>query len=146
MSFTVLFLCTGNYYRSRFAEVLFNALAAGEKVSLHAESRGLATELGVNNIGPLSPHALKELQRLGLGDGTITRFPLPVSEDDFSKADLIVALDEDEHLDMMRQRHPEWADRVEYWNVRDLWAAPPEEALPAIGRLVETLVKRLRPR
>jgi hypothetical protein len=24
---TVLFLCTGNYYRSRFAEVLFNSVA-----------------------------------------------------------------------------------------------------------------------
>ena len=24
---TVLFLCTGNYYRSRFAEILFNSVA-----------------------------------------------------------------------------------------------------------------------
>ncbi|MEJ7592066.1 MAG: low molecular weight phosphatase family protein, partial [Planctomycetaceae bacterium] len=24
---TVLFLCTGNYYRSRYAEILFNAKA-----------------------------------------------------------------------------------------------------------------------
>jgi len=27
---TVLFLCTGNYYRSRFAEVFFNAVATKE--------------------------------------------------------------------------------------------------------------------
>ena len=24
---TILFLCTGNYYRSRFAEILFNSVA-----------------------------------------------------------------------------------------------------------------------
>jgi len=37
---TVLFLCTGNYYRSRFAEFLFNALAAEAGVDWVAESAG----------------------------------------------------------------------------------------------------------
>src|SRR4051812_12382323 len=54
---TVLFLCTGNYYRSRFAEVVFNTLAGRAGLPWRAESRGLALELGVNNVGPLSAHA-----------------------------------------------------------------------------------------
>ena len=59
MAFTVLFLCTGNYYRSRFAEILFNARTAQEPIDFHATSRGVATELGVDNIGPISNAALK---------------------------------------------------------------------------------------
>ena len=43
----VLFLCTGNYYCSRFAEILFDSVAG--KMGLHwkASSRGLALERGV---------------------------------------------------------------------------------------------------
>lgn len=36
---TVLFLCTGNYYRSRFAEIYFNALAAQRGSPWRADSR-----------------------------------------------------------------------------------------------------------
>ena len=43
MSHKVLFLCTGNYYRSRFAEMLFNALASRKDLDWTADSRGLAT-------------------------------------------------------------------------------------------------------
>lgn len=39
---TVLFLCTGNYYRSRFAEYLFNHLAEQQTLEWRAESLGFA--------------------------------------------------------------------------------------------------------
>lgn len=52
---TVLFLCTGNYYRSRFAEEIFNARAAALGLDWRAESRALAIERGKNNVGPISP-------------------------------------------------------------------------------------------
>ena len=51
---TLLFVCTGNYYRSRFAEHLFNALAAQAGLPWRAESRGLAIEFGAHNVGPMS--------------------------------------------------------------------------------------------
>jgi protein-tyrosine-phosphatase len=41
---TVLFLCTGNYYRSRFAEELFNYEAERASLPWIAQSRGLALE------------------------------------------------------------------------------------------------------
>ena len=63
---TVLFLCTGNYYRSRFAEELFNYRAAHAQVNWQAQSRALAIERGINNIGPLSPLVLWGLSRCGL--------------------------------------------------------------------------------
>ena len=51
----VLFLCTGNYYRSRFAEILFNHLAPQHNLDWHAESSGLHVQSdGIINSGPLS--------------------------------------------------------------------------------------------
>jgi len=38
---TVLFLCSGNYYRSRFAEIFFNWLAEEKSLSWRAESRAI---------------------------------------------------------------------------------------------------------
>src|SRR6266446_6429247 len=65
---TVLFLCTGNYYRSRFAEELFNHYAPRAGLSWVARSRALAIERGVNNAGSLSPFALRALEKRGLID------------------------------------------------------------------------------
>jgi hypothetical protein len=50
---TVLFLCTGNYYRSRFSEYLFNALAQKCGLNWQATSRGLKAWMAANE-GPLS--------------------------------------------------------------------------------------------
>jgi len=50
---TILFLCTGNYYRSRFAE--FSSYPFQEDgLPWNAASRGLALERGINNIGPMA--------------------------------------------------------------------------------------------
>jgi hypothetical protein len=59
---TALFLCTGNYYRSRFAEVLFNFVAGKMGLPWRASSRGLALERGVNNVGPMAVSAVKALE------------------------------------------------------------------------------------
>ena len=58
----VLFLCTGNYYRSRFAESLFNSVAGKMGLPWRASSRGLALERGVNNVGPMAAAAIKALE------------------------------------------------------------------------------------
>ena len=50
----VLFLCTGNYYRSRFAEELFDYLAPANCAGWVAASRGIAVDLGNNNVGPIA--------------------------------------------------------------------------------------------
>ena len=63
---TVLFLCTGNYYRSRFAEILFNSVAGKMGLPWKASSRGLALERGVNNVGPIAASAVAALGALGV--------------------------------------------------------------------------------
>src|SRR5437773_9541432 len=95
----ILFLCTGNYYRSRFAEVLFNSVAGKMGLPWQASSKGLAVERGVNNVGPMAGSAITALQALGVrASDAVTRLPAPVTTDDLERADRIVALKHAEHL------------------------------------------------
>ena len=58
----ILFLCTGNYYRSRYAEELFNYHAKNAGLDWRAFSRGLAERGSPDNVGPMSPFALDALR------------------------------------------------------------------------------------
>jgi protein-tyrosine phosphatase len=117
---TVLFLCTGNYYRSRFAEVLFNSVADKMGLPWRALSRGLALERGVNNVGPMAVEAITELRRMGIhAPDAITRMPEQVTADDLELADRVIALKQDEHLPLLQERFPPWAEKVEFWHVDD---------------------------
>ena len=99
---TVLFLCTGNYYRSRYAEVLFNSVAGRMSLPWMASSRGLALERGVNNIGPMAVSAVKALEARGLrAPAAFGRFPNQATVADFEAAHWIVALQEAEHLPLL---------------------------------------------
>src|SRR4051794_17577324 len=136
---TVLFLCTGNYYRSRFAEVLFNSVAVRLGLPWRASSRGLALERGVNNVGPMAASAVKAVEAMGVRAGeAITRMPAQVTTDDLERAALIVALKHAEHLPLLQERFPAWAEKVEFWHVDD---AP--EVLGLIEQEVMGLVARL---
>src|SRR6266436_2436510 len=90
---TVLFLCTGNYYRSRFAEILFNSVAGKMGLPWKASSRGLALERGVNNVGPMAVAAVKALEARGLrAIAEFARLPTQVTVADFELAQWLVAL------------------------------------------------------
>jgi protein-tyrosine phosphatase len=142
MSRIVLFLCTGNYYRSRFAEILFNARAAERSLDWRATSRGL--RIGwPGNIGPISPHTEKRLAELKLDWSHARHMPLLCRECDLQSASLVIALKEAEHRAMLAERFGAWADRVSYWHVHDVDAAHPEEALAEIEALVEAMLKDL---
>jgi protein-tyrosine phosphatase len=139
----LLFLCTGNYYRSRFAELLFNTHAVAADLPWRAESRGVAIELGVRNRGPISPYAITGLRERGIVLATEVRFPQQVHDDDLARVDRIIALDEAEHRPLLMQRFPDWVDRVEFWHVPDVPRAPVAHALAVIEMEVRTLVRRL---
>jgi len=143
MSRTVLFLCTGNYYRSRFAEVLFNHLARRDGLQgWSATSRGL--KIGwPGNIGPLSPHTEKRLTAMGVAFDDSRHMPMQCRACDLAEAVIVIALKEAEHRDMLARSFAGWEDRVTYWHVHDVDAAHPEQALAEIEVLVRTLVAGL---
>lgn len=139
---TVLFLCTGNYYRSRFAECLFNAIATKQGLDWQADSRGLMLKLGVNNVGPISRYTVTRLTELGIIASD--RFPQQATEADFAAADRIIALDKAEHDPMIEKRFPDWREAIEYWDICDVDKTPAKTALPAIERRIEALIAELQ--
>jgi predicted translation initiation factor SUI1 len=89
-----------------------------------ATSKGLALETGIHNIGPMATSAIQALEALGVvDDPALTRFPASATAADFETAHFVVALKRDEHLPLLRKRFPDWADRVEFWQVDDVPAA-----------------------
>ena len=141
----LLFLCTGNYYRSRFCEEYFNHQAQSHELAWRADSRGLAPDLTVfRNPGPLSLYTRRGLNVLGVVLGTTVRDPLSVQPDDWAKAHRIVALSRAEHQPMVERFFPAHAPAVEYWEVGDLPVASPVEALEKMTRAVHELIDALR--
>ena len=140
MTAKVLFLCTGNYYRSRFAEMLFNHEADKLGLDWVADSRALALEFGAGNVGPISSYTLARLQQIGVNMEGVLRFPKQVEEADLQAADLIIALDRSEHEPMVAQRLPAWRDRIQYREVADLYLRSADEALGQIATQVAALI------
>lgn len=136
----VLFLCTGNYYRSRYAEILFNHLAGERGLNWRADSRGLDLGLGVDNVGPLSPHTRRACAAANLSLPEPLRGPEVLCGQDLEGARLVIALKEAEHRPYLNRLFPAWERRVRYWHVHDLDCAPPECAIAEIDALVRRLV------
>jgi protein-tyrosine phosphatase len=137
----VLFLCSGNYYRSRFAEVLFNWQARQRGIDWTADSRGLA--LDVLNPGSISRHTLSWLTSRGILCESFARLPLPAADEDFAAARHIIAVKEAEHRPLIENRFPRWRGQVEYWHVHDLDCADASEAIPHLEREVLSLLDRV---
>jgi protein-tyrosine phosphatase len=140
---TVIFVCSANYYRSRYAEHYFNWLAGREALGWKADSRGLMVGYW-GNIGPISRHAVEAMQDRGIPLDDRPRDPRPLTLTDLSEADLVVAVKEAEHRAMMAAQFPLWKDRIEYWQVDDLDCALPHESLPLLERRIDSLIERLR--
>ncbi|MDM8559426.1 low molecular weight phosphatase family protein [Candidatus Parabeggiatoa sp. HSG14] len=142
----LLFLCTGNYYRSRFSEHFFNQLAEKKELQWRADSRGLAIEWGTGSLRAISPHAIKGLQQRGLTMSNDERFPIQAVDTDFTTADKIIALDKHEHHPIMEKRFPRWANAIEYWIVHDIDKTYPPLALRQIEQnlcqLIDSLINR----
>lgn len=124
----VLFICSGNYYRSRLAEILFNHEAEKAGLSWEADSRGL---LQTGELKGLSPQAASYLEKSGLGGlAAEPRDPIPIDVEDLTDADLVVGLCKNEHQQMLEQKFLALAKalhktgRLRYWNIYDIPQRP----------------------
>jgi protein-tyrosine phosphatase len=139
----VLFICTGNYYRSRFAEYLFNTLAERQGMAWRAQSRGLSTAVGKWKAGPISAFAVAALKERGIAMRGFVREPLFCCEEDICRAERVIALKEAEHRPMLEKGFPEFCRRIEFWHVHDVDIAHPDQALGEVDGLVRKLMGEL---
>ena len=140
MTKKVLFICTGNFYRSRFAEAVFNFYADKRKLPWQACSRGLAIHWADGFLSPFTAAALSERQ---IPVSFTSSGRIQLTENDLESAHLRIALDRAEHLQMMEQQFPTWTQRVQYWEVPDVPAVLPEVALPSIESQILHLLDHL---
>ncbi|NJN27336.1 MAG: low molecular weight phosphatase family protein [Cyclobacteriaceae bacterium] len=140
----ILFICTGNYYRSRFAEEYFNHLAKVNGLNWRAFSKGLSNNMpSPNNPGPISTHTIAALQERKIIGEELNRFPLPITKEDFEVYDKIIALSEQEHRPMLKDRYITHLDKIGFFEVGDLPVEEPKAAMDKLALLVEALVKKL---
>jgi protein-tyrosine phosphatase len=136
----ILFICTGNFYRSRFAEAVFNYHAEQQQIPWAAFSRGLAVHLVEGYLSSFAAEALlvRQIHLRYTGPQRLQLF-----EDDLLKADRRIAMDRTEHFPMMQNQFSAWADKIEYWDVPDLPYRLSEDALPEIEKKVIQLPREV---
>ena len=142
----ILFLCTGNYYRSRYAEELFNFRARSEGLGWSAFSRGLAEKGSPDNVGPMSRFALEALSAKNIEPAGACRLPISCSAADFGEAKLVIALKGEEHRPFVERRFPDLLPRIIFWDVDDVAFVAPAIALAQIDDLIDDLISGLRRR
>ncbi|MCS1409135.1 MAG: hypothetical protein M2R45_02314 [Verrucomicrobia subdivision 3 bacterium] len=120
----VIFICTGNFYRSRLSEELFNYYISETDLPWKATSRGIAEG---GELKGISPVAFEYLDRRGLLPHVDpTRSPMMLRVSDLEEAGLLIALNREEHEPMLREKFGqipkflEKKDRLRYWNVCDV--------------------------
>jgi len=140
----ILFLCTANYYRSRFAELYFNHLAEQSGIQAHADSCGLEVARWRSyNPGDLSLHTLEELKRLGVNMPEVPREPKQFDPAQLEYFDRCIALSEVEHRPMVKRMCPERIEAFEFWTVEDVGLESVESALARIKKNVQLLIDGL---
>lgn len=139
----VLFLCSGNYYRSRFCQELFNARAVARELGWSAFSRALLEAPATLNVGPMSTFAIDLLRELGVEPADHVRLPLEVTTFDFETSDLIIAMHEPEHRPLIERDWRTYGHTVDYWQVPDVKELAPRAALVRLADHVADLVVQL---
>lgn len=136
----ILFVCTGNFYRSRFAEALFNEKAVQTNSSWKAISRGLAL---VSSQQGISPFALHELESRGVPGKFCKGTPRAITQKDLDKSDYIILMNEAEHRAMFKKEFPKFDEnKIHYWHIPD-GSGSCTEACQLMSKNVDQLLQKL---
>lgn len=128
--YNILFVCTGNFYRSRFCEHYMTYLGELLKLPLSCSSKGFEIELAdhVSTIhGEISPFTIERLKTFGIQiDNVKERESLLQS--DIDRADILVIIDKGEHSPYLKNFNISKTDTI-FWTVKDIADWSPNETL-----------------
>lgn len=136
----VLFLCSGNYFRSRFAELWFNQEAQQRRLGWYATSAGLLMEN--DNQGNISEYTRTFAHARGWS--VPDRPPIPASDALFEQADCVIALKESEHRVPIETRFMRFQEKVTYWTIHDEDVMKPSDILPTLESQLIQFVDTLK--
>jgi len=131
----VLFVCSGNAYRSPVAEALLKKLRPDIKVD----------SAGIDPAIPVSQEAKKYLATEN-AEGLLKKSPEGLFSKQLGEYDLIVAM-EPRHKDVVLTRCPECARKIVVWNIDDPYFLPQgyaEKVFKQIKDKVRELADSLR--
>lgn len=126
----VLFVCSGNAYRSPVAEALLRKF----KPEIDVDSAG------IHSVIPISEAAKKYLAREN-AEQYLKKVPEGLDSKQLGEYDLIVAM-EPRHEDAVLSKCPECAEKIVVWNVDDPYFLPPGHT-EKIFRQIRQKVKEL---
>ena len=124
----ILFVCTGNLYRSKYAEACFNYLCMQNNVkNIRAFSRGLMVkDTKEYDHGKftfplrLSKYAYEKMENRGIPIFLIGATNQGIDEYDCESASKIILMNRKEHLPIMEKKFPNYLDKVVCMGVGDV--------------------------
>ena len=148
----LVFVCTGNYYRSRFAEFYFNLLCDSFSIKTTVSSRGFEVELSdyvTDKFGQPHPLTMLEIkkhsnyiseQRFSFYRNKVRE---PMTQLDFDNNDFIVIMDKDEHEKYLSDYNFN-SEKIVFWEEQDVYLGKtPTECFNGIKIKCESLFMKL---
>ena len=126
----ILFLCTGNAYRSPLAEALLKKICP----DLDVDSAGLHVAIPI-------PKEVRDYLSLRSASDFLKEFPESIEEKELGSYDLIVAM-EPRHKHAVLRKSPELEERIVTWNIRDPYFEEPEKTVKIFDQ-IENRIKKL---
>lgn len=135
----ILFIGTENYSRCRFAEILFNHLALRFQLEWKAYSRGI--DLNPKEKGPVSAMTLLLCKALYVELPKPIKYPQLLMYSDIEDADIVIAMNEDEHKEFLTQHYPRFAGKIKFFQISK--HQKPREGLKALQRQIFQVIENL---
>ena len=139
----VTFVCTGNYYRSRFAESYFNYLCDILKLDYVADSYGLAIHFAdelAKEHGEVSPFSRERMNYIGIPERYFERDRKSLTKDAIENSDMVIAMDKEEHTPMIMESFPSYINQFNFFEVKDVFDWEPKQTLDETQKMVERMI------